>query len=119
MKKITRTIKKDIVEITIYAYDHEALETTINYAYEMTPKELIKYFEKKYAPVGKVVSVKVKETENIKASLYVETFVSLATVTPAVNDSPEMPEPIVDGEWCFTWNIKRGETTSLLFMEVL
>lgn len=98
MKKITRTIKKDVVEITIFAYDHEALETTIGYAYEMTPKEMLKHFEKKYASVGKVVNVKVKETENIKASLDVETFVSLATVTPAVNESPEMPEPIVDSE---------------------
>lgn len=104
MKKITRTIKKDVVEITIYAYDSEALETTVGYAYEMSSKELMEHFEKKYASVGKVVSVKVKETENIKASLDVETFVSLATITPAVNESPEMPdtffdsEPIVDGE---------------------
>lgn len=98
MKKITRTIKKYVVEITIYAYDHEALETTIDYAYEMNPKGMLKHFEKKYAPVGKVVSVKVKETENIKVSLDVETFVSLAKVTPAVNESPEMPEPIVDGK---------------------
>ena len=98
MKKITRTIKKDVVEITIYVYDHETLETTIGYAYEMNPKEILKYFEKKYAPVGKVVSVKVKETENIKVSLDVETFVSLATVIPAVNEFSEMPEPIVDDE---------------------
>lgn len=98
MKEITRTIKKYVVEITIYAYDHEALETTIGYVYEMSPKEILKHFEKKYAPVGKVVSVKVKETENIKASLDVETFVSLARIIPAVNESPEMPEPIVDGE---------------------
>ena len=90
MKKITRTIKKDVVEVTLYAYDHEALETTTDYAYEMTSKELTKHFEKKYAPIGKVVSVKVKETENIK--------VSLATVTPAVNESPEMPEPIFEPE---------------------
>ena len=98
MKKITRTIKKYVVEITIYAYDHEALETTIDYAYEMNPEEILKHFEKKYASVGKVVNVKVKETENIKVSLDVETFVSLATVIPAVNESPEMPEPIVYDE---------------------
>lgn len=98
MKKITRTIKKDVVEITIYAYDSEALETIVDYAYEMLSKELMRHFEKKYASVGKVVSVKVKETENIKVSLDVETFVSLATVIPAVNKSPEMLEPIVDGE---------------------
>lgn len=85
MKKITRTIKKDVVEITIYAYDREALETTVGYAYEMPSKELLKHFEKKYKSVGKVLSVKVKETENIKASLDVETFVSLATITPAVS----------------------------------
>lgn len=98
MKKITRTIKKDVVEITIYAYDSEALETTVGYAYEISSKELMRYFEKKYASVGKVVSVKVKETKYIKVSLDVETFVSFATVIPAVNESPEMPEPIVDGE---------------------
>ena len=98
MKKITRTIKKYVVEITIYAYDNEALETTIGYVYEMNPKEILKHFEKKYASVGKVINVKVKETETIKASLDVETFVSLATVIPAVNESPEMSEPIVDGE---------------------
>lgn len=98
MKKITRTIKKYVVEITVYVYDTETLESTINYAYDMNPKEILKHFEKKYASLGKVVSVKVKETENIKASLDVETFVSLATVIPAVNESPEMPEPIADGE---------------------
>lgn len=96
MKKITRTIKKDVVEITMYAYDTESFERTTDYAFEMTDKDLIKYFEKKYSSIGKVVSVKVKETENIKASMDVETFVSLATVTPALNDSPEMPEPIYD-----------------------
>lgn len=37
-------------------------------------------------------------SKNIKVSLDVETFVSLATVIPAANESPEMPEPIVDGE---------------------
>lgn len=93
MKKITRTIKKDVVEVTMYAYDSESLETTTDSAFEMTDKELIKHFEKKYSSTGKVVSVKVKDTENIKVSLDVETFVSLATITPAVNDSPEMPEP--------------------------
>lgn len=98
MKKITRTIKKDVVEITIYAYDRGALETTVDYAYEMSSKELIKHFEKKYASVGKVVNAKVKETENVKASIDVETFVSLAKITPAVNESPEMPEPISDSE---------------------
>lgn len=98
MKKITRTIKKDVVEVTIYAYDTEALETTIGFAYEMANKDLMKYFEKKYSTVGKVVSVKVKETKNIKVSMDVETFVSLATVTPAVNDSPKMPEPTKDCE---------------------
>lgn len=98
MKKITRTIKKDVIEVTMYAYDTESLETTIDFAYEMTDKELIKHFEKKYSSIGKVVSAKVKETENIKVSMDVETFVSLATVTPAVNDSPEMPEPTKDCE---------------------
>ena len=96
MKKITRTIKKDVVEVTMYAYDTESLEVTTDFAYEMTDKELIKHFEKKYSPIGKVVSVKVKEIENIKVSMDVETFVSLATFTPAVSDSPKMPEPIYD-----------------------
>jgi uncharacterized protein YbbC (DUF1343 family) len=98
MKKITRTIKKYVVEITMYVYDREALETTICYAYGMSSKELMRHFEKKYASVGKVVSVKVKKTENIKVSLDVETFVSLAGATPDVNESLEMLEPIVDGE---------------------
>lgn len=96
MKKITRTIKKDVVEITMYVYDTESLETTTDFAYEMTDKELIKHFEKKYSPIGKVVSAKVKETENIKVSMDVETFVSLATFTPAISYSPEMPEPIYE-----------------------
>ena len=98
MKKITRTIKKDLVEVTMYAYDTESLKTTTDYAFEMTGKDLIKYFEKKYSSIGKVVSAKVKESENIKVSMDVETFVSLATITPAVNDSPEMPEPTKDCE---------------------
>lgn len=98
MKKITRMIKKDVVEVTMYAYDTESLETTTDFVYEMTDKELIKHFEKKYSSIGKVVSAKVKETENIRASMDVETFVSLATVIPAVNDSPKMPEPIKDCE---------------------
>lgn len=98
MKKITRTIKKDVVEVTLFMYDSKSLEKTVDYAYEMTDKEMFKHFDKKYAPIGKVVNVEVKEIENIKVSLDVETFVSLAVVTPAVNDSPEMPEPIVDSE---------------------
>lgn len=98
MKKIRRTIKKDVVEVTMYSYETESLETTIDFAYEMKDKELIKHFEKKYSSIGKVVSAKVKETENIRMSLDVETFVSLATVTPAVNDLPEMPEPNKDCE---------------------
>lgn len=98
MKKITRTIKKYVVEITMYAYDTESLETTTVYAFEMTGKDLIKYFEKKYSSIGKVVSAKVKKTENIKVSMDVETFVSLSTVTPAVNDSPKMPKPTKDCE---------------------
>ena len=98
MKKITRTIKKDTVEITIYLYDHMTLEKLSDCVYEMSDKELFKYFEKKYSTVGKVVDVIIKDTENIKCQLDVETFVSLATVTPAVSEPPEMPEPIVDKE---------------------
>lgn len=98
MRKITRTIKKDIVEITVYLYDRMALEKLSDCVYEMSDKELFKYFEKKYSTVGKVVDVVIKDTENIKVSMDVETFVSLATVIPAVNEPPEMPEPIVDKE---------------------
>ena len=98
MKKITRTIKRYVVEVTLYAYDKEAIERTIEYVYEIPEKELTKYFEKKYSSVCKVISVKVKDIKNIKVSLDVETFVSLATVTPAVNDSLEMPEPTKDCE---------------------
>lgn len=98
MRKITRTIKKDTVEITVYLYDRMALEKLTDCAYEMSDKELLKYFEKKYSTVGKVVDVIVKDTENIKVSMDVETFVSLATIMPAVSEEPEMPEPIVDKE---------------------
>ena len=98
MRKITRTIKKDTVMVTMYSYDYKSLETTTDYAYEMTSKELTKHFEKKYSSVGKVVSVEVIESETLKVSMDIETFVSLATVTPAVSESPEMPEPIVDKE---------------------
>lgn len=95
MRKITRTIKKDTVEITVYLYDSMQLEKVYECVYEMSDKELLKYFEKKYSAVGKIVDVKIIDTENIKASMDIETFVSLATVTPAVNEEPEMPEPIV------------------------
>ena len=98
MKKITRTIKKDTVMVTMYSYDYKSLETTTDYAYEMTVKELTKHFEKKYSSVGKVVSVEVIESETLKVSMDIDTFVSLATVTPAVSEAPEMPEPIVDKE---------------------
>lgn len=98
MKKITRTIKKDTVMVTMYSYDYKSLETTTDYAYEMTSKELTKYFEKKYSSAGKVVSVEVIESETLKVSMDIETFVSLATVMPAVSEPPEMPEPIVDNE---------------------
>ena len=98
MRKITRTIKKDTVEITVYLYDRMSLEKLTDCTYEMSDKELLKYFEKKYSTVGKVVDVIIKDTENIKVSMDVETFVSLATVTSVVSESPEMPEPIVDNE---------------------
>ena len=64
--------------------------------YEMSDKELLKYFEKKYLTVGKVVDVKIIDTENIKVSMDIETFVSLATAMPVVSEPPEMPEPIVE-----------------------
>lgn len=98
MRKITRTIKKDTVEITVYLYDRMELEKLSDCTYEMSDKELLKYFEKKYSTVGKVVDVIIKDTENIKVSMDIETFVSLATVTPAVSEAPEMPEPIVDNK---------------------
>ena len=98
MRKITRTIKKDTVEITVYLYDSMALEKLSDCAYEMSDKELLKYFEKKYSTVGKVVDVIIKDTENIKVSMDIETFVSLATIMPVVSEPPEMPEPIVDKE---------------------
>lgn len=74
------------------------LEKLSDCVYEMSEKELPKYFEKKYSTVGKVVDVIIKDTENIKVSMDIETFVSLATVTCAVSELPEMPEPIVDKE---------------------
>ena len=98
MRKITRTIKKDTVEITIYLYDRMELEKLSDCTYEISDKELLKYKEKKYSTVGKVVDVIIKDTENIKMSMDIETFVSIATVTHSVSETPEMPEPIVDKE---------------------
>lgn len=98
MKKITRTIERKSTEITMYDLSTESLVTTTDYCYEMNDKEALKYFEKKYSSVGKVVKVTFKEVDKLKVSLDVETFVSLATVTPAVSEAPEMPEPIVDNE---------------------
>lgn len=98
MKKITRTIKAYHCTVIIYAYDSQKIETTNDIVYEMSKKEALKHFEKKYNSIGKVVDVLLVESEDIKVSLDIETFVSLATVTPAVNDSPEMPEPVVDSE---------------------
>ena len=46
MRKITRTIKKDTVEIIVYLYDSMALEKLHECVYEMSDKELLKYFEK-------------------------------------------------------------------------
>ena len=51
---------------------------------------------KKYSSTGKVVKVVFKEVDNLKVSMDIETFVSLATVTTSVSEPPEMPEPIVD-----------------------
>ena len=96
MRKIKRTIKKDTVEIIVYLYDSMELEKLYDIVYEMSDKELLKYFEKKYSTLGKVVDVIIKDTENIKVSMDVETFVSLATVTSSVSELPEMPEPIVE-----------------------
>ena len=98
MRKIMRTIKKDTVEIIVYLYDSMELEKFHECTYEMSDKELLKYFEKKYSTLGKVVDVIIIDTENIKASMDIDTFVSLATVTSAVSEPPEMPEPIVDNE---------------------
>lgn len=98
MKKITRTIERKFTEITIYDENTESLVTTTDCCYEMSDKEAFKYFEKKYSSTGKVVKVVFKEVDNLKVSMDVETFVSLATVTPAVSETPEMPEPIVNKE---------------------
>ena len=98
MKKITRTIKVYYCTVIIYAYDSQKIETTNDIVYEMSKKEALKHFEKKYNSIVKVVDVLLVKSEDIKVSLDIETFVSLATVTPAVNDSPEMPEPVVDSE---------------------
>ena len=93
MKKITRTIERKFMEVKIYDEARESLVTNTDCCYEMNEKEAFKYFSKKYSSIGKVVSVRFKEAETLKVSMDVETFASLATVTPAVNDSPEMPEP--------------------------
>ena len=98
MKKITRTIERKITEIIIYDDARESLVNTTDCCYEMSEKEAFNHFKKKYSSIGKVVKVTFKGTDTLKVSMDVETFVSLATVTPAVNDSPEMPEPFVDNE---------------------
>lgn len=95
MRKITRIIERKFTEITIYDESTESLVTTMDCCYEMSDKEALKYFEKKYSSTGKVVKVVFKEVDNLKASMDVETFVSLATITPVVSEPPEMPEPIV------------------------
>lgn len=96
MKKITRTIERKFMEVVIYDDARESLVTNIDSCYDMNEKEAFRYFSKKYASIGKVVNVRFKESETLKVFMDIETFVSLATVTPAVNDSPEMPEPIYD-----------------------
>lgn len=93
MKKITRTIEREFMEIKLYDEAKESLVTNTDCCYEMNEKEAFKYFSKKYSSIGKVVSVRFKEAETLKVSMDVETFVSHAKVTPAVNDSPEMPKP--------------------------
>ena len=98
MKKITRTIKRKFTEITIYDDARESLVNTTDCCYEMSEKEAFKHFEKKYSSIGKVVKVTFKGAEELKVSMDIETFVSLATVTPAVNDSPEMPHPFAENE---------------------
>ena len=98
MKKITRTIERKFMEVVIYDDARESLVTNIDSCYDMNEKEAFRYFSKKYSSIGKVVNVRFKESETLKVSMNIETFVSLATVTPAVNDSPEMPEPFEDCE---------------------
>lgn len=98
MKKITRTIERKFMEVVIYDDARESLVTNIDSCYDMNEKEAFIYFSKKYSSIGKVVNVRFKESETLKVSMDIETFVSLATVTPAVNDSPEMPEPFEDCE---------------------
>lgn len=96
MKKITRTIERNFMEVVIYDDARESLVTNIDSCYDMNEKEAFRYFSKKYASIGKVVNVRFKESETLKVSMDIETFVSLATVTPAVDDSPKMPAPIYD-----------------------
>lgn len=98
MKKITRTIERKFMEVVIYDYAKESLVTNIDSCYDMNEKQAFRYFSKKYASIGKVVNVRFKEAKSLKVSMDIETFVSLATDTPAVNDSPEMQEPSKDCE---------------------
>lgn len=98
MKKITRTIERKFMEVVFYDDARESLVTNIDSCYDMNEKEAFRYFSKKYASIGKVVNVRFKEAESLKVSMDIETFVSLATVKPAVNDSSEMPEPFKDCE---------------------
>lgn len=82
MNKITRTFKKYNVNVSVYMYDKETVDIINDNIYDInSTKEVMRYFEKKYEAIGKVVNIKfTNEDTTIKATMDVETFLSLATI---------------------------------------
>lgn len=82
MNKITRTFKKYNVNVSVYMYDKETVDIINDNIYDInSTKEVMRYFEKKYEAIGKVVNIKfTNEDTTIKATMDVETFLSLARI---------------------------------------
>ncbi len=81
MNKITRTFKKYNVNLSVYMYDKKTIDVINDNIYDINSvKEAMRYFEKKYEAVGKVVDIEFTNDETIKAKMDVNTFLSLATI---------------------------------------
>lgn len=82
MNKITRTFKKYNVNVSVYMNDKKTVDVINENIYDInSTKEVMRYFEKKYDAIGKVVDIEfTNEDETIKAEMDVNTFLSLATI---------------------------------------
>lgn len=82
MNKITRTFKKYNVNVSVYMNDKKTVDVINENIYDInSTKEVMRYFEKKYENIGKVVDIEfTNEDETIKAEMDVSTFLSLATI---------------------------------------